>query len=200
MALFTDAQKATIYATVKADPVANALVVAGDAQGNIEYLPIINWLQAPSTFKVWRTFTQADEIQEAVNWANFTPANPLGTSTVADTNWLLACQGKQFSLQLILAVTGSFGRGISTGKPNIRAGLQDCLSNVPSGPLGAGRTGGWPVVQLAIQRFATNIEKMFATGTGTQASPATLVFEKTLYQQEALEIVDIFWGVGGVLL
>jgi hypothetical protein len=66
---------------------------------------------------------------------------------------------------------------VATGKANIRAGLQDATSNIPSGLNGTIKGGGWANIQAAIQRPATNAEKALATGTGTALSPGNLTFE-----------------------
>ena len=142
--------------------------------------PILDYLNAATTFKVWRTTTPVADIQDQVVWANFTPSNPTAAPDVLSANntlnWLLACQGKQFNLQNLLSA-GNSG-GIATGKPNIRAGLQDACSQIPSGTGGLARTGGWTGgIQLIIQRAATKAEQLLATGTGTQASPGDLVFD-----------------------
>lgn len=124
---------------------------------------------ASPAFYVWRDTTPTSEIYDAINWANFTPADA-PDATAAWTNRSLACQGKQFNLQTLLSGRES----INTGKTNIRAGLQDALTNIPSGAGGANAVGGWPAVKNAIQRPATRFEKLFATGTGTTNTPATL--------------------------
>lgn len=125
--------------------------------------------EANPAFQVWKVTTSTSDIYDAINWANFTPTDaPDGTATW--TNRSLACQGKQFNLQTLLS-----GRElINTGKSNIRAGLQDALQNIPSGVGGANAAGGWTNVKSVIQRPATRFEKLFATGAGTTASPATL--------------------------
>ena len=138
----------------------------------------IDLLNAPSSFIVWRTFTLSSDIQNAISWTNLTPVNPTGTSTIVDSNFLLACQGKQFNLQLLLQGNGF--STVATGKANIRAGFQDCLTAIPSGTAGALKSGGWPAVQLAMQRPATVAEKSMATGVGTSVSPGILTWEGTL--------------------
>lgn len=131
------------------------------------------WFNAASTFVVWRNNTPTSDIANAVSWANFTPADtPDGTALW--TNRALACQGKQFNLQnLFLAAQGS----LSSGLTNIRQGIQDSLTNVPAGASGASVSAGWAAVRTAMQRFATRGEKVFATGTGTAATPGVLTFE-----------------------
>ena len=105
------------------------LIAARDAGNNTD---IAAWFNVASEFIVWRSSTSVSEVQDAVVWANMTPAGaPDGTA--AWTNRALGCQGKQFNLQNLIV-----GRDqINSGKANIRAGLQDALTNVPSGAGGA---------------------------------------------------------------
>lgn len=170
----TRPQAQILRAAILADPVVSLQVGVADQ-------PILDWLNELTTFKVWRTTTPVSDIQDNIIWANFTPANPASLAGTDATNWLLACQGKQFNLQNLLS-SGSFGSGISTNKANIRSGLQDALTSIPSGPAagpmnGTTRTGGWQQVQLAIQRPATRAEQILATGTGTQANPGDLTHD-----------------------
>lgn len=131
-------------------------------------------------FQVWRTQTNVNDIYDNVVWANFTPANP----TIGDldyTNRALACQGKQFNLQTLL-----YHESVNTSKTGIRAGLQDALTQIPSGAAGATKSGGWTNVLLVIQRPANILEKLFAVGTGTAALPATMEVEGRLNYQQVL--------------
>ena len=64
--------------------------------------------------------------------------------------------------------------------PNMRNAFQDCLTNVPSTAAGTNQAAGWVAVQAAMQRLANRAEKLYATGTGTTASPATMVVEGTI--------------------
>ena len=133
----------------------------------------------PSTFVVWATTTGADVMSDAIVWANMTPTDaPDGTQAWLDR--AMACQGKQFNLQLLLASRDR----ISTGKTNVRAGFQDALTNVPSGAGGATVSAGWVTMKTVMQRFATRAESVFATGTGTAATPGVLVWEGNVGYQD----------------
>lgn len=175
----TPAQITLLNTAVLAEPTLNGKVGVDDGA-------VINWLNAVTTFVVWRTSTPVSDIQDAITWANFTPNNPAAGAGQDFANWALACQGKQFNLQNLLSASGG---GVSTAKANIRAGLQDALTAIPSGTNGANKSGGWPAVQLVIQRFATNAEKVLATGTGTSASPGDLGFDGTIQFSEINAIV-----------
>jgi hypothetical protein len=151
-----------------------ASINAGDTAGAAAFY---NALAVPD-FLVWNPSTPTKDLMDAITWANMTPTDivPDATATapVAAT-WLgraIACQGKQFNIQTILV-----GRDfIDATKANVRAGLQDALSNLPSGLAGAAVSGGWASVKIALTRKATRLEKLLATGTGTALTPAVMGF------------------------
>jgi hypothetical protein len=132
-------------------------------------------------FYIYRTDVPVNEIFDAVVWANLTPSDtPDGTQTWANRS--LACQGKQFNLQTILIGTQGV---LNVSKINIRAGLQDALTAIPSGTAGASRSAGWVTIRdTVITRFATRAEKLFsnkANGNGaTVTTAAAPVFEGQL--------------------
>jgi hypothetical protein len=140
-------------AAVKADIAANPNLAAQPAgpDGSDAIAALYNAPAAP-TFTVWRTTTPIADIENAIAWPNFTPSDaPDGTQT-----WLnraIACQGKQFNLQIMIQGKTA----ISSGRANIRAGLQDATTNIPSGAAGALLTGGWPAIKPAMTRAATRI-------------------------------------------
>lgn len=171
-----NAQLLTLKAAILADSAIADLVAQGATGAIAEYL------RTNSTFVVWRTATATQDIYDAINWANLTPADA-PDSTQLWLNRAIACQGKQFNLQTLLQ-----GRDhIRSSKANIRAGLQDALTAIPSGPGGANRNGGSAAVQTAMQRFATIGEKIFATGTGTAASPGNIVLEAVPTDYEVVQ-------------
>ena len=183
--LLTTAQANTLKAFILADATLNQIPHTTDgAYAIADALKV----DASPDFFVWKTTTSISDIQDAVTWANFTPANPSAGAGQDFANWALACQGKQFNLQLLLGGSG-FGGAISTGKANIRAGLQDCTSSIPSDVNGAIKSGGWANIKAVIQRKANILEKIFATGTGTTANPASLVVEGSLTYAEVLSIM-----------
>lgn len=151
---------------INADANLTAFVAAKDAQS------IAAYLRGASTFSVYRTTTDVDSIFDAIQWVNLTPAdNPDGTA--AFTNIALACQGRQFNIQTML-VGRTF---INSSKNTVRKGLQDALTNVPSGAGGALVNAGWSFVKQAMTRLANRYEAIFATGTGTSGSPGDLGVE-----------------------
>lgn len=164
--MLTTAQLQALKAAILADPNCTAWVADGSHGAIAEYL------RGPSTFVVWKSQTATQDIYDGVTWANLTPTDAAdGTATY--TNRALVCQAKQLNLQILLQGRDS----VNSSKSNIRTGLQDALTNVPSGAGGALVSAGWTAVRLAMQRFASLYEKVYATGTGTQGSPGALVID-----------------------
>lgn len=167
-------------ATLKADILANndLNVLPNNTDGAVAIAALYNADASPA-FVVWKGSMPVSDVFDQVLWANLTPADPPdGTNA-----WLcrsLACQGKQFNVQTMLT-----GRDfINPSKSSIRAGLQDALTQIPSGLGGVNRSGGWTNLQTAMQRNATRFEKLFSTGTGTSQSPATMTLEGPVDYQD----------------
>lgn len=162
-----DAFKAAILAEASL-----AAAVAAGQDGTVA--DFFNQAAIPQ-FNVWRSSTPANDIADAINWQNLTPSDAAdGTATF--TNRALVCQAKQINIQVLLQGKES----VNSARSNIRAGFQDALTNIPSGVGGASATGGWAAVKATMTRAATRAEKLFATGTGTQANPADLGWEGTV--------------------
>lgn len=152
---------------------------------------ILNVVEA--AFFVYRTSVPIAELQNAVNWANYTPldAIPLSAAnglTYAETLLLwqtraIKAQGMQMNLQnIILGAQGV----LNAANPGVRSGLTDAMTNLPTGASGAPLSGGWGTVRdTVLARAATRAEKLFASKTvqqdGTSAAKAaTLTFEGLL--------------------
>lgn len=186
------AQSLALRNFIAADPVMSTYPLTGDGAFAIAIL--LNAKAIP-TFQVWDTAVPVDNIYDAITWANLTPQDlaPVAaipsTPTVAETYaqqlWLsraTLCQSKQFALQILLS--GRNSGTVNAAKANLRGGLQDALVSIPSGLNGANKAGGWPAVQLVIQRTATVLEKLLSTGTGSTASPATMSAEGDISYHE----------------
>jgi hypothetical protein len=170
--MLTPSQLSLVKAAILADPTLANLPSDGDSLGTIATA-----LNAPSSpaFYVWKSSVQTQDVFDAIIWANFTPQDtPDGTTLW--TNRSLQCQGKQFNVQTMLVGRDS----INPSKTNIRAGLQDALTAIPSGASGANKSGGWASVNLILYRTASRVEQVLATGTGTTVSPALLGYEGTI--------------------
>lgn len=86
------------------------------------------------------------------------------------------------------------------GQDQHPASPSDALVNVPSGASGALVDAGWlgaGKVKAAISRPASRLEQVFATGTGTSASPGSLVVNT---QVDELTIRRLAWADDGTWL
>ena len=140
---------------------------------------------ATAGFWVYRTSIPVAELFDAIVWANFTPSDAVPTDTSLNNDIFqsrqIACQTKQMNLQTMIVGQGA----INGAKANIRAGLQDALTSIPSGTNGATRSAGWTTVRDAVlARLATRAEKLYANVAGgngsAAAAAATLTFEGAL--------------------
>ncbi len=116
------------------------------------------------------------------------------------------CQLKQANC--IFLVTGE--GAIDCSPLQLRQSFNDCLTLIPSGAAGANQNAGWGtsaapgVVRLAMQRVATNAEKLYAAvstaapnagnvgadARGGTTNPDTLVVVGAITAAE----VDAAWG------
>lgn len=167
-----------LKAAVIADPTAAAYRTAGDT------FSLRLWCNGESSSVVWRSFTAGDAIRNAVVWANMTPADTPDITPLY-TNRALYAQAKQISLQTMLQGVAQLNSGVR----GIRTGLQDSLTNLPTGAGGATIAAGWTAVRQAMQRLATRCEALFASAQGTTANPADLVFEGDVSQDEANRLI-----------
>lgn len=129
--------------------------------GDINF-EIANWYNgvASPDFNVFRTSVSMDDIFDQIIWANFTPQD-VADGTALWTNRSLACQGKQFNVQIMLQGRIAF----NATKINQRAGLNDATTNIPSGASGANKSGGWAGILVILRRLANRVEKLFAVQT-----------------------------------
>lgn len=181
--MLTLTQKQAIKADIAANPDLSSQPQTGDGAYAIAQLYM---LTAVPDYMVWNPTTATKDVMDAITWANLTPAvNADGTvpNTIDWANRSLACQGKQFNIQTMLA-----GRDlVDATKANLRAGLQDALTNVPSASGGAAVSAGWANVKVALTRKAARIEKLLASGLGTAASPSTMGYVGSISYQDILD-------------
>lgn len=170
----TPAQYTTLKSLADADQTASALIAQGNDIG------LADWMNAPTSQYIWRQYTPADDVFDAIVWANLTPIDaPDGTALW--TNRALLCQAKQINLQIMLQGK----ERIATAKATTRAGLSDALLNVPSGASGATQSAGLAAVKSVISRIGTRAEMALATGAGTQGSPSAPSFDGTISAYDA---------------
>lgn len=110
---------------------------------------------ASPAFVVWRTSVSAEEIMS--NGFIWTAVDALTAGKARIWDWMTR-----------------YGT-LNPSKLNVRQGLTDCF-----GAASAMATGILP----HLKRNANVFEKLFATGTGTTANPATMTIEGSLSYQE----------------
>lgn len=175
--MLTTQQITTLNAVAAADQTASALMASADDIG------LAAWFNGASTFVLWNSRAEMIGVYNAIAWANLTPTDaPDGTQQYM--NRALMCQAKQLNLQIMLQGQTK----VDATRANLRAGLQDALTNVPSGTSGATLSAGWVPVRDAMKRFATRAEEALATGTGSDASPGVATYEGMLSYVDASNI------------
>lgn len=185
--MLTPAQKTALKNFIAADNTLNAF--ANDESGAFAIAALMDVAASPDFF-VYRPNVPVHDIYDQVQWSKLTPADAVPTDTALNAAvWQarsLACQGKQFNLQTM--VMGQ--QTINASKSNVRAGLQDALTNVPSAASGVTQAAGWVGVRdNALARKATRTEKLFAdTAGGNGAAAATAA---VLVIEGKLSIADI---------
>jgi hypothetical protein len=113
-------------------------------------------LAAVPAFRVWRTDIPTRDIKAGIVWTEY-----IGRSV-----------GERGAFELMIS-----NGVLDAANPNVRQGITDCFS----GPSGAGtRTN---LTNLA-KRDALRVEKLFSTGTGSEAVPATMTVEGAVSYQD----------------
>lgn len=152
----TPAQLSTLKTYITNTPALAAIPPGSDGDWAIALL--INETAAPA-FAVWRSDVSIDEIQR--NGMNWTLCDNLSVGRARIWDWL-----------------GRLGR-FDAGKANVRAGIDACWAGA-----GAEFVAQRASIYSHCKRSATVAEKLFATGTGSDASPATMVIEGAINYQD----------------
>ena len=142
--------------TIKADILANADTLAAYNIGNLDALEKLYNAAAAPAFVVGKTALQPAEYREAIVW---TEVDALTVGKARIWEW----------------ITQSMTAAINAASTNVRQGLLDCW---------ASNTTTRTQLTAAAKRNASRIEKLFATGTGSTASPATMVVEGPINYME----------------
>ena len=142
---------------LKADILADPALASqpNTSDGAFAIAAAYNLLVAPA-FLVWRTNIPTMTAKSAMVWTEF----------------IARSAGERDAWQFMLS-----NGIINAADPNVRQGIQDIFS----GPSGAGSRAN--LIAIA-KRNATRAEKLFASGTGSDASPGTMTFEGTLSYQD----------------
>lgn len=149
--MLTTAQLQALKAAIQADPALSSQPMT--SAGALFIADTFN-AQASPAFTVWKTSVTNEAIGDAMNGTEIAGLSSLGMQR----------------LQVLAAYSGG------TQNPS-RADRRAAFDAVFSG---AGGNITRPALAALWRRLATRAEKLFATGTGSDASPATLVFEGTL--------------------
>lgn len=197
----TTQQLQTLKAHLAAN--ANTVSIGGGPQTAISAVPhtpdvaveVARWYNlafSPDYF-VWRSDAPVSEILSGLNYSNFTPNDDPNQATAVTAqvweNRAMLVQIKQINLQMMLQGQDRLDATLS----NLRVGLQDACEFLPTGNNGNNRAGGWANVLPKLSRKAKNAEKLFATGTGTQADAGLLTASGDLTASE----VDAAWNLPG---
>ena len=159
--MLTPAQLATLKAAILADAVLNAYPNTTDGAYDMANTPGMG-LQAPAApvFTVWKSNVGITDIGN-----NFVATELAGLSSLNATR-----------LQTIALYSPN---GINPAMADRRAFFDDIYS-------GAGGTGTRAKLLILWKRLANKLEKIFATGTGSDASPATMTIEGVISYQDVL--------------
>jgi hypothetical protein len=154
--MLTPAQLATLKAAIEADQTLNAL--PNNTDSAFEIAAQFNTEASPA-FVVWDTRVSVDEImRNGMDWARVDNLT-VGKARVWD--WL-----------------GRLGT-FDASRANVRAGIDAAWVGT------AADLAVRASIYTHCKRNATRAEKVLATGTGTDASPATMTFEGALSYQDA---------------
>lgn len=159
----TPAQKTTLRADIIAKQAAGQPLFG--VTNDVAIAAHYNGLAAPA-FVLWKSAVSTREVGEAMN-----SGEVAGLTTANSTR-----------LQVMQAYSaGTF----NPGRTDMRAGFDSVFS-------GAGGTLTRPALLTLYKRSARVVEKLFATGTGSDAAPAIIVVEGEVTPQE---ISDVIAGV-----
>lgn len=147
--MLTTGQLQTLKAAILAETNTTfvALRAANDETG------MADWLNAASTFIVWRTSVTQDEIMQ--NGFDWTRVDNLSFGKARIWEWMF----------------NNEARAINPSNSNVRAGIESVWVGT------AADLAVRASVYAHCKRAASRAERVFATGTGTDASPGLLGWE-----------------------
>ncbi len=159
----TDPQKATLKADINANT--NTILVAGvqtqikDTVNNGDInVDVAAWYNLPTaSFWVWRSFVRDQDIYSLTT---------VDATTWSWTIFIGRSQGERDAWRQMVNMAG----GLNPSLTSVRAGVADIFS-------GAGGAAQRTHLLTIGRRLATNAEKLFSTGTGDTANPATMTYE-----------------------
>lgn len=148
--------------TLRTDILADPVLSVLQPSSNAIYQIIDVYKAAPTVAcTVWRSSVPADEYREAITW---TAVDGLTTGKARIWDW----------------VTASMTLPINASKTSIRQGIADAW--------GATSATGVALASLS-KRSANRLEKLFATGACTTASPSIMAIEGELSYSDVLQVM-----------
>lgn len=163
--MLTPAQLTTLKNAISADPVLNAFPT--NADGSSAIAAAMNLAASPD-FWVWRKSVTKDEL--------------VGSTSVDGTafswtgaGYITRSQGERDAFNAIFNSAGA----VDPSNPSVRQAFADIFSG-NTAPAPANRTH----LLTVARRKATRIEKLFAVGTGSTASPGVMAVEGPLAFQD----------------
>lgn len=142
----TDAQLATLKTDIYADPELVALI--SDPNDDAHCYPIADiYNTETASYWVWKNEVTPEEYRSVITWSEVDTMNN-GDARIWE--W----------------ITANMTLSYNANDANVRQGLNDAWATSP--------TSKAALIDIS-KRLATRVEELFATGTGTNASPASMV-------------------------
>lgn len=160
----TPAQLSTLKTAINADSALSSQ--PNNSDGAFVIAAAMNLAASPD-FWVWRTNVAKNELTNSVS-------SDGTTFTWVGNGFITRSAGEQTAWQELFNGTQT----INASLPNVRQAFADIFSG--TGNAAANRTH----LLTVARRKATRAEKLFATGTGSTASPGVLTFEGALSFQD----------------
>lgn len=154
--MLTQSQLTTLKAAILAEPAYSAWVTDSVWSAIADDL---NQIASPN-FIVWKTVVHIDEIMQ--NGFDWTQVDNTTVGKARIWEWMFANEA----------------RTINPSKLNIRAGIDEAWRGT------AAMLAVRAAVYLHCKRVATKFEKLFAAGTGSDASPAVMAVEGEITTSE----------------
>lgn len=128
------------------------------ADGAFEVAAAYNQIASPG-FTVWKTDVTTEDIRAVVVWAEYD----------------ILSVSKQNAFEFLCS-----NHVVNGALSNVRQGIQSIFSSPQ-------QSGNLAAMIAIAKRLAKRAEKLFATGTGTNGSPATMTFEGDLTFRDVLD-------------
>lgn len=161
--MLTDTQQQTLKTAILAQPELAQLVE------DKVYSAIADWLNAqdPANWTVWKTAVHQDEIMQ--NGFDWVQVDNLTVGKARIWEWMFDNERN----------------AINPSKLNVRAGIDEAWKGT------AAMLAVRAQVYTHCKRLASRLEKLFSTGTGSDAVPATLGTGLDTYIEGEISVVEV---------